>query len=74
MENINLILFYYPIRSMRSSRLYHKIGLTKINVTSEVQGGVNVEQAYATLLKGKKGQTVIVAVIDSGVLILNMKI
>ncbi len=36
-------------------------------VNENVQGGVNVEEAYTTLLKGKKGQTVIVAVIDSGV-------
>ena len=39
--------------------------LDKVN--EEVQAGVNVEQAYTTLLKGKKGQTIIVAVIDSGV-------
>ena len=40
---------------------------TKDKVNENVQAGVNVEQAYATLLKGKKGQTIIVAVIDSGV-------
>jgi len=39
--------------------------LDKVN--ADVQAGVNVEQAYTTLLKGKKGQTIIVAVIDSGV-------
>ena len=37
------------------------------NVNAGVQSGINVEQAYATLLKGKKSKTVIVAVIDSGV-------
>ncbi len=39
----------------------------KDKVNDDVQAGVNVEQAYTTLLKGKKGQTIIVAVIDSGV-------
>lgn len=37
------------------------------NVNTGVQSGVDVEQAYDNLLKGKKGKTVIVAVIDSGV-------
>lgn len=36
-------------------------------VSDEFQGGVDVERTYTTLLKGKKGQTIIVAVIDSGV-------
>jgi len=61
-----LILFFF-ITPITNAQVIPENWFNKDQVNSEVQAGVNVEEAYNTLLKGKKSQTVIVAVIDSGV-------
>ena len=61
------LLGFTPIFSQAQTRVTQKPNWQNLDLTSDTTFGISTEKAYQELLKGKKAQNVIVAVIDGGV-------